>query len=446
MLDILAHRTYCHLFCAQVIALIGTGLATVALALLAGENAGAVLGTALAIKMAAYVGVAPVAVAFAERLPRRMMLVALDLVRAAVALLLPFVTEIWHVYVLIFVLQSASAAFTPTFQATIPDVLPDEKEYTRALSLSRLAYDLESLLSPMLAAALLTVVRFHALFAGTVVGFLVSAALVVSVVLPNPRASAARGIHGRTTRGLRTYLSTPRLRGLLGINMTVASAGALIIVNTVVFVQGEFGLGPSETALALATFGGGSVLAALALPPLLDNMPDRTVMLAGACAVAVGALAAAAVTSYAWMLLLWIAIGAGYYWRRHRPGGCCAAQPIPKTDRRCLRLSSRCRMHAGSSHIPSRAGPERHLVSRRHRPHWRCSRGSPSRQPRGCGQPRIRTSSRTLMMTCPSIIRIGIREGYATALAVTPTSSSSTTCTPPGRMRANAATLGLIGS
>ena len=46
-----------------------------------------------------------------------------------------------------------AAAFTPTFQATIPDVLPDEKDYTRALSLSRLAYDLESLVSPMLAAA-----------------------------------------------------------------------------------------------------------------------------------------------------------------------------------------------------------------------------------------------------------------------------------------------------
>ena len=54
------------------------------------------------------------------------MLVALDLIRAAVALLLPFVSQVWEVYVLIFVLQSASAGFTPTFQATIPDVLPKE--------------------------------------------------------------------------------------------------------------------------------------------------------------------------------------------------------------------------------------------------------------------------------------------------------------------------------
>jgi MFS family permease len=91
-------------------------------------------------------------------------------VRAAVAVLLPFVSQVWEVYVLILLLQSASAAFTPTFQATIPDVLPDERDYTRALSLSGLAYDLESVVSPVLAAALLTIVSFHNLFAGTVIG------------------------------------------------------------------------------------------------------------------------------------------------------------------------------------------------------------------------------------------------------------------------------------
>ena len=74
-------------------------------------------------------------------------------------------TEIWQVYVLIFILQSASAGFTPAFQATIPDVLTDERDYTKALSLSRLAYDLESLMSPMLAAALLLLVSFDIFWA-----------------------------------------------------------------------------------------------------------------------------------------------------------------------------------------------------------------------------------------------------------------------------------------
>jgi H+ antiporter protein len=316
MLRVLGNRIYRHLFLAQVIALVGTGLATIALGLLAyelaGKNAGAVLGTALAIKMIAYVGIAPIAAAFAERLPRRTMLVCLDLVRAAVALLLPFVTQIWEVYVLIFVLQSASAAFTPTFQATIPDVLPDEKDYTRALSLSRLAYDLESLASPVLAAALLTVISFHSLFAGTVIGFLASAALVVSVVLPSPKASERRGIYDRTTRGLRIYLATPRLCGLLALNLAVAAAGAMVIVNTVVMVQADFGMSQRATALALAAFGGGSMIAAFLLPPLLDKVPDRTVMLAGASMLVLGLVCGAALSTYALLLALWLVLGFGY--------------------------------------------------------------------------------------------------------------------------------------
>jgi H+ antiporter protein len=316
MLAVLANRTYRQLFLAQVIALIGTGLATVALGLLAfnlaGADAGAVLGTALAIKRVAYVGVAPIASAFAERLPRRAMLVGLDLVRAAVAVLLPFVTEIWQVYVLIFVLQSASAAFTPTFQATIPDVLPDEKEYTRALSLSRLAYDLESVASPLLAAALLTVISFNSLFAGTVIGFLASALLVVSVVLPSPKPAAPRGIYDRTTRGMRIYLKTPRLRGLLALTFAVSAAGAMVIVNTVVLVQSSFGLDQQATAIALAAFGGGSMVAALALPRLLDRFADRPVMLVGAGLLVATMLAGSLLGGYGTLLALWFVIGIGY--------------------------------------------------------------------------------------------------------------------------------------
>jgi MFS family permease len=350
MLDILADRTYRHLFIAQVIALVGTGLATVALGLLAydlaGGDAGVVLGTALAIKMIAYVGVAPVAAAFAERLPRRSILVSLDLVRAGVAVLLPFVTEVWQIYALIFVLQSASAGFTPTFQATIPDVLPDEGNYTRALSLSRLAYDLESLVSPMLAAALLTVVNFHSLFAGTVIGFVASATLVVSVILPSPKPSAPRGVYDRTTRGIRIYLATPRLRGLLAVNLAVAAAGAMVIVNTVVIVLAGFGLGQRETALALAAFGGGSMVAALALPKLLELIPDRTAMLAGISLLVASLLVGVAIPGYQFLLPLWFVLGLGYS-AAQTPSGRLLRRSSPRTGQPCMPPSSPCRMRAG---------------------------------------------------------------------------------------------------
>ena len=321
MLEVLADRTYRHLFAAQVVALLGTGLATVALGLLAydlaGDNAGLVLGTVFTIKMVAYVGIAPIAGAFANRVNRRALLVALDLVRAGVALCLPFVTEVWQVYILIFLLQSASAAFTPTFQATIPDVLPDEARYTRALSLSRLAYDLENIASPMLAALLLAVMSYNSLFLGTVVGFAASAALVVSVLLPSPKPSQPRGIYDRTTRGIRIYLATPRLRGLLALNMAAAAAGAMVLVNSIVLVRSTLGLDASELARTLFAFGAGSMIAALLLPRVLDKVSDRPVMVGGAALMVVTLLGLAtevATIGLVWPVLLsaWLFVGLGY--------------------------------------------------------------------------------------------------------------------------------------
>lgn len=317
MFDILRDRTYRHLFLAQVVALLGTGLASVALGLLAydlrGEGAAMVLGTVFSIKMVAYVGVAPIAGAFADRVNRRTLLVALDLVRAACAVCLPFVTEVWQVYALIFLLQSASAAFTPTFQATLPDVLPEEARYTRALSLSRLAYDLENIVSPTLAGLLLMVMTSNALFLGTTAGFVASALLVVSVVLPSPQPAAPRGIYDRTTRGVRIYLATPRLRGLLGLNLAVAAAGAMVLVNSVVLVRAELGLSETALALALFAFGAGSMLAALVLPRVLDHLEDRPVMLAGAVLMVAG-LVVLAILGLSWPVLLavWLMIGLGY--------------------------------------------------------------------------------------------------------------------------------------
>ncbi|MCB4457042.1 MFS transporter [Leisingera sp. McT4-56] len=321
MLSILRNRTYRHLFLAQIVALSGTGLATVALGLLAfdlaGDRAGLVLGTALTIKMVAYVTVAPIAAAWAEQVDRRRMLIALDMVRMAVAVCLPFVSEVWQVYVLIFLLQSASAGFTPAFQATIPDVLTQERDYTQALSLSRLAYELESLVSPMLAAALLVLVSSSTLFWGTAAGFAASALLLVSIVLPSPEPKAPRPIWQRTTRGIRNYLRTPRLRGLLALNWVVSAMAAMVLVNTVVLVRGGMGQGESTVALALACFGGGSMLSAMLLPRLLERLPDRSVMLAGGALGSAALLLLALSTlmqplGFARLAIAWFVIGLGY--------------------------------------------------------------------------------------------------------------------------------------
>lgn len=321
MLTVLRNATYAKLFCAQIIALLGTGLLTVALGLLAfeiaGGDAGIVLGVAMTIKMVAYVAVSPITAALMARLPRKPVLIGADLVRAGVAASLPFVTEAWQIYILIFLLQSASATFTPAFQAVIPSVLPDERDYTRALSLSRLAYDLESLVSPVLAAALLTAISFHHLFVGTVIGFLASAILVVASRFPNIDAPEPAPFLDRLTRGARVFWTAPELRGLMGLNLVVATATAMVIVNTVVLVQGDLERPQVDVALLLGAYGLGSMVIALGIPRLLDRLPDRRVMLTGGVALPI--LLLAVVGTIAWMggaarwialLALWALLGA----------------------------------------------------------------------------------------------------------------------------------------
>ncbi|MGA5195265.1 MFS transporter [Streptomyces exfoliatus] len=326
MLSVLRNRTYRRLFGAQVVALTGTGLATVALSLLAydlaGANAAAVLGTALAIKMAAYVLIAPLVGALADRIPRRALLVSMDLARATVVLALPFVSRIWQIYVLILLLQAASAAFTPAFQATVPQVLPEERDYTEALSLARLAYDLESLASPVLAAALLTVVPYGWLFVGTAVGFLASGLLVRSTTLPDVPASETKAgprprAYARAASGIRLVLATPRLRALLALDLAVAAAGAVVLVGTVLLVRDTLGRSAGDVPLALGAYGAGSIAAALLLPRLLRRGGDRAVMLRAAVVLpaALGLLALGlAVPPGAWswpaLLAVWLITGA----------------------------------------------------------------------------------------------------------------------------------------
>lgn len=264
----LLDRTFRRLFVAQIAALGGTGLSTIALALLAydlvGGYAGVVLGTVLAFKMVAYIGIAPIVGGLSHRLPRRPLLIGLDLGRAVSVAGLPFVTEVWQVYLLIFVMNACSAGFTPTFQATISDVLPDEARYTRALSLSRLAYDLENLLSPLLTAAALVVLTYDALFAVNAVAFLTSAVLVFSVRLPAPPTrERERGLWHNVSFGVRVYVKTLRLRGLLALSLAVTCAGAMVIVNTVIYVRDRLGGTDCDTALAFTAAGAGS----MARPP-----------------------------------------------------------------------------------------------------------------------------------------------------------------------------------
>lgn len=313
----MANPAFRKLFSAQVIALVGTGLTTIALALLAydlaGDNAGVVIGTALACKMVAYVVFAPVIGGLAHRFPRKPLLISLDVVRAAIVLFMPFVTAVWQIYVLIFLLNLFSAGFKPVFSATIPEILPDEGQYTKALSYSRLAYDLENLLSPTITALALLVMTYTGLFAANAVAFLISALLIVATVLPKSEPQdRPGGIWGEISFGVIAYMKTPRLRGLLTLYMAVACASAMVIVNTVIHVKENLGGTDTQVAMAFAAAGFGSMLAALSVPKIVEQISDKVVMVTGAFVMGAGVLGISMNPGLVAMLPVWFLIGLGW--------------------------------------------------------------------------------------------------------------------------------------
>jgi MFS family permease len=308
--------SYYRLFLAYVMALLATGAATVALALfaydLAGEEAGAVLGTALSLKALAYVAGAPVAAALTAHLRRKPLLIGLDLVRAGSLLLLPFVTAAWQVFVIVFLFSLASAVFTQVYQTVVPYLLANREDYTKSLARSRIAQELESSISPLLAAALLLLTSAGGVFLMAAAAFLVSAWLIQRAQLPGSPTARADSLASRILRGPRLFLATPDLRALIALDIVVACVTAMVMVNTVVLVQGEFGLEGRASAVAFAVFGLGSIIGSLTLTPSLRVLPDRAVMLTGATLACAGLFGGAVLaTGYYGLLFAWLLLGLG---------------------------------------------------------------------------------------------------------------------------------------
>lgn len=114
----------------------------------------------------------------------------------------------------------------------------------------------------------------------------------------------------------------------------------MVIVNTVVIAKALFGRAQADVALALAFYGGGSMLAALVLPKLLDRLPERPLMLgaAGALTAILAVLSTLFASGQAsWQTLLggWFLLGIAYSFCV-TPGGRLLRRSSREEDRPAL--------------------------------------------------------------------------------------------------------------
>jgi MFS transporter, NRE family, putaive nickel resistance protein len=267
------NRNFHLLFSAQIISLLGSGVTTVGLALFAyqltgGISATAVIGNALTLRILAFLMFSQPAGVIADRVSRRKILIGADLIRFALLALFPFITAVWQIYALIFAINAVTAFFTPTFESSIPEIVGDE-QYVKALSLSRVATDVEAVAAPAVAGLLVALLGLRWVFWFDAFTYLVSASLVALVAMPHIKRSLARislrSFLSELTTGTRILLREPSLRQALTLSIAEATAGAAAIVATISYVRDVLGRGETTFAFTMAGVGLGSSLAAIFL-------------------------------------------------------------------------------------------------------------------------------------------------------------------------------------
>jgi NRE family putative nickel resistance protein-like MFS transporter len=313
----LRNPRFARLYAAQTISQVGDAFTWVALALLAyqlaEQNAAVVLGTALTLRVAAFVLFSPLAGVLADRLERRTILLGCHFGRAVLIALMPFVTEIWQVYGLMFALNTLTAFFTPTNQATVPLVVGRE-DSGPAFALSSATTELLGIVGPGLAGVLAAVVGGRSLFFLDAASFVLAGLLVLT--LPSLRAQRG-GVERSTLADVRDGTARlwrdPPVRFALLMELVAAIAGALILVVTVVRVQGGLNLGEAPYGWVMALYGLGATVASLVVGAAGKRVPRTTFILIGALLTSLAILPGDAV-SLAPLMALWLVAGVGQNW------------------------------------------------------------------------------------------------------------------------------------
>jgi len=267
------NRAFLSLFVAQVISLLGSGVTTIGLTLFVYQLAGSatatiVIGQALMLRIAAFLIFSQPAGVLADSLNRKGLLIFADLGRFALLSLFPFITATWQIYALIFAINALTAVFTPTFEATIPEIAGKEN-YVQALSLSRVAVDVESVASPVVAGLLVAWVGIRWVFWFDAATYLISAAIVMTVVIPKAAirsaAFSAWSVLSDITTGTRILFREAALRRAIVLSFAEAIAGAAAIVLTVTYVRSVLDRNEITFAAVMAAVGLGSSVTAICL-------------------------------------------------------------------------------------------------------------------------------------------------------------------------------------
>ncbi len=232
-----------------------------------------VLATASLVAMLPRILIGPFAGTLVDRLPRRWLMVWVDLFVAALAFLLAFLfytgaIEVWHIY-LVMALRAVGGAFHWPAMAAATSLLVPEKHLTRIAGLNQTMQGLLSIVSPPLGALAVSFLPMHGVMGIDLVTFSFAVLPLLFLAIPEPARAEARRLtyvsdlaagfrYVWSWRGLFLLLCMAAL--LNGIAQPMGSLLPLLIKEH--FGRGALELGWAESAWGIGVVVGGLFLSA----------------------------------------------------------------------------------------------------------------------------------------------------------------------------------------
>jgi MFS family permease len=297
-----------RLFLAHAVSRAGDAFNSVALVLLVFQltGSGRDVATTVAFEVAPVLLLGPVAGLLADRLPRRRVMVAADLLRAGLAVTLALATgSVALAYGVAFGLSVGSLAFNPAASSLLPEVVDAEEVVDANTALWTVAVTAQIVLAP-LAGVLIATAGVGVAFGLNAVSYLVSALLLLGLHAGRtPADMTVRGWKG-VAAGITAVRTHPLLARLAVVQILASLSAGATSGLLVVLAADWLGVGPSGFGVLLGAIGVGAALGPLVLrsriragdrrwlfgPYALRGGVDLALASVGNPIVAAGALAA----------------------------------------------------------------------------------------------------------------------------------------------------------
>jgi MFS family permease len=270
--SLLKNVRFLQLWVGQGISFVGDAVSMVALVVLVVQitgSASAVGGVLLARLLPTLAS--PFAGVLADRLDRRVVLVASDLARAVLVLGIVFVRDLAVIFSLVFLMGLARTLFNPTVRAAFPSVV-GEGDLTRANSLISATFSISITVGPALGGLLVATVGVDAAFVLDAVTYLISATLLSLIPLPRPQGGEGEGFIRELRSGF-GYLAGVRVPLVILVGAFLVQLTTETTVPAEVFLAKEtFGAGDAGYGLLVSVWGVGMVVGSALTAVLGDRV------------------------------------------------------------------------------------------------------------------------------------------------------------------------------